>query len=116
MSDDDQMRSSRTPDGEPATPVHELTTSEGSSPTSSAPQDRSDAGTPAPDPPARRRRVTVPMAARRPRGTLGAAVVALGALVGVATLVTPTVTAAQTQPRPEAVASTELVCPVTTAS
>ena len=66
--------------------------------------------------PSERRRVTVPSAVVRPRTSLAVAVVALGVLVGGATMATPTVTAAVTAPRPEPVASTELVCPVTTAT
>jgi len=66
--------------------------------------------------PSERRRVTVPSAVVRPRTSLAVAVVALGVLVGGATVVTPTVTATVTAPRPEPVASTELVCPVTTAT
>ena len=53
---------------------------------------------------------------RRPRTRLAAALVALAVLVGVASVLTPDVTAVQTEPVPEPVASTELVCAVTTAT
>jgi hypothetical protein len=59
-------------------------------------------------------RVAVPASVRRPRTSLAIAVGVLVALVGGATVLTPKVTAAETAPRPEPVASTELVCPVTT--
>ncbi|MFN8156047.1 MAG: DUF5719 family protein [Candidatus Nanopelagicales bacterium] len=53
---------------------------------------------------------------RRPRTRLVGALVALAVLVGGASLLTPDVTAVESAPVTEPVASTELVCPVTTAT
>lgn len=53
---------------------------------------------------------------RRPRTRLVGAIVALAVLVGGASLLTPDVTAVETRPVAEPVASTELVCAVTTAT
>ena len=64
----------------------------------------------------RSRRGALSAATARPRNTLAVALLGLAVLVGGAAVLTPTATVAETAPRPEPVASTELVCPVTTAT